>query len=80
MARIAGINIPTNKRVEIALRYIMVLAPPKPKAFVKLSVFQLNVVYKICLTKKFFKSAKRLMLTTKLKVTCAVNMVKMSNA
>ena len=27
MARIAGVNIPTNKRVEIALRYIHGIGP-----------------------------------------------------
>ncbi len=29
MARIAGVNIPTNKRVEIALRYIHGIGPAK---------------------------------------------------
>lgn len=29
MARIAGVNIPTNKRVEIALRYIHGIGPKK---------------------------------------------------
>ena len=29
MARIAGVNIPTNKRVEIALRYIHGIGPTK---------------------------------------------------
>ncbi len=29
MARIAGVNIPTNKRVEIALRYIHGIGPSK---------------------------------------------------
>lgn len=32
MARIAGVNIPTNKRVEIALTYIHGLGPAKAKA------------------------------------------------
>ncbi len=32
MARIAGVNIPTNKRVEIALRYIHGVGPAKAKA------------------------------------------------
>ena len=32
MARIAGINIPTNKRVEIALRYIHGIGPAKAKS------------------------------------------------
>ena len=31
MARIAGVNIPTNKRVEIALRYIHGIGPAKAK-------------------------------------------------
>ena len=31
MARIAGVNIPTNKRVEIALRYIHGIGPAKSK-------------------------------------------------
>ena len=31
MARIAGVNIPTNKRVEIALRYIHGIGPTKAK-------------------------------------------------
>ena len=31
MARIAGVNIPTNKRVEIALRYIHGIGPSKAK-------------------------------------------------
>src|SRR3954449_6156429 len=31
MARIAGVNIPTNKRVEIALTYIRGTGRPKPK-------------------------------------------------
>ena len=29
MARIAGVNIPTDKRVEIALRYIYGIGPAK---------------------------------------------------
>jgi len=32
VARIAGVNIPTNKRVEIALTYIHGLGPAKAKA------------------------------------------------
>ena len=32
MARIAGVNIPTNKRVEIALRYIHGIGPAKAKS------------------------------------------------
>ena len=32
MARIAGVNIPTNKRVEIALRYIHGIGPANAKA------------------------------------------------
>ena len=32
MARIAGVNIPTNKRVEIALTYIHGLGPAKAKS------------------------------------------------
>ena len=31
MARIAGVNIPTNKRVEIALTYIHGIGPTKAK-------------------------------------------------
>lgn len=31
MARIAGVNIPTNKRVEIALRYIHGIGPAKSR-------------------------------------------------
>ena len=31
MARIAGVNIPTNKRVEIALRYINGIGPTNSK-------------------------------------------------
>ncbi len=31
MARIAGVNIPTNKRVEIALQYIHGIGPAKAK-------------------------------------------------
>lgn len=31
MARIAGVNIPTNKRVEVALRYIHGIGPAKAK-------------------------------------------------
>ncbi len=31
MARIAGVNIPTNKRVEIALRYIHGIGPKKAR-------------------------------------------------
>ena len=31
MARIAGVNIPTNKRVEIALRYIHGIGPSKAR-------------------------------------------------
>ena len=31
MARIAGVNIPTNKRVEVALRYIHGIGPTKAK-------------------------------------------------
>lgn len=32
MARIAGVNIPTNKRVEISLRYIYGIGPTKARA------------------------------------------------
>lgn len=35
MARIAGVNIPTNKRVEIALRYIHGIGPAKSRAVCK---------------------------------------------
>ncbi len=31
MARIAGVNIPTNKRVEISLRYIYGIGPVNAK-------------------------------------------------
>ena len=31
MARIAGVNIPTNKRVEVALRYIHGIGPSNAK-------------------------------------------------
>ncbi|MEM7662894.1 MAG: 30S ribosomal protein S13 [Pseudomonadota bacterium] len=31
MARIAGVNIPTNKRVEVALRYIHGIGPAKAR-------------------------------------------------
>ena len=34
MARIAGVNIPTNKRVEIALRYIHGIGPTKAREIV----------------------------------------------
>ncbi len=34
MARIAGVNIPTNKRVEIALRYIHGIGPSKAREIV----------------------------------------------
>lgn len=35
MARIAGVNIPTNKRVEIALRYIHGIGPAAAKDIVE---------------------------------------------
>ena len=35
MARIAGVNIPTNKRVEIALRYIHGIGPAHAKAIIE---------------------------------------------
>lgn len=35
MARIAGVNIPTNKRVEIALRYIHGIGPAKAREIVE---------------------------------------------
>lgn len=35
MARIAGVNIPTNKRVEIALRYIFGIGPANAKVICK---------------------------------------------
>ena len=35
MARIAGVNIPTNKRVEIALRYIHGIGPAKARQIMK---------------------------------------------
>ena len=35
MARIAGVNIPTNKRVEIALRYIYGIGPVNAKEICK---------------------------------------------
>lgn len=35
MARIAGVNIPTNKRVEIALRYIHGIGPVNAKVICK---------------------------------------------
>jgi small subunit ribosomal protein S13 len=39
MARIAGVNIPTNKRVEIALRYIYGIGPANAKVICeKLSI------------------------------------------
>ncbi|HEY4263918.1 MAG TPA: 30S ribosomal protein S13, partial [Micropepsaceae bacterium] len=35
MARIAGVNIPTNKRVEIALRYIHGIGPAHAKDIIE---------------------------------------------
>ena len=35
MARIAGVNIPTNKRVEIALRYIHGIGPAMAKEIIE---------------------------------------------
>lgn len=35
MARIAGVNIPTNKRVEIALRYIHGIGPAKAREVIE---------------------------------------------
>ena len=35
MARIAGVNIPTNKRVEIALRYIHGIGPAKAREIIE---------------------------------------------
>ena len=35
MARIAGVNIPTNKRVEIALHYIHGIGPTKAKEIMR---------------------------------------------
>ena len=35
MARIAGVNIPTNKRVEIALQYIHGIGPAKARQIVE---------------------------------------------
>ena len=35
MARIAGVNIPTNKRVEIALQYIHGIGPQSAKSIVE---------------------------------------------
>ena len=35
MARIAGVNIPTNKRVEIALQYIHGIGPQRAKEIVE---------------------------------------------
>ena len=35
MARIAGVNIPTQKRVEIALRYIHGIGPAKAREIIK---------------------------------------------
>ena len=35
MARIAGVNIPTNKRVEIGLRYIHGIGPAKAKEIIE---------------------------------------------
>ena len=35
MARIAGVNIPTNKRVVIALQYIHGIGPAKAKEIVE---------------------------------------------
>ena len=35
MARIAGVNIPTQKRVEIGLRYIHGIGPAKAKEIIK---------------------------------------------
>ena len=36
MARIAGVNIPTNKRVEIALRYIHGIGPARAREICKI--------------------------------------------
>lgn len=37
MARIAGVNIPTNKRVEISLRYIFGIGPVNAKEICKMA-------------------------------------------
>lgn len=47
MARIAGVNIPTAKKIEVALTYILVSEEKLPKIFVQNRVLTATAAFRI---------------------------------
>ena len=72
MARIAGVNIPTNKRVPIALTYITGIGNTSAKAICEAVGIDATVVSTSCPTPKFWLFASTSMRTTWLKAIFAV--------
>ena len=59
MARIAGVNIPTNKRVAIALRYIHGIGPVNAVEICeKVKIDRAQARERAVATPKFWRSAK----------------------
>ena len=48
MARIAGVNIPTNKRVEIALQYIHGVGPRVAKEIMEKEIGRASCRERVC--------------------------------
>ena len=71
MARIAGVNLPTNKRVIIALTYIHGIGRTKALEIADKLALTMHAAFKTCRTLKSFRSAKHLMLITRLKAIFA---------
>lgn len=72
MARIAGVNIPTNKRVNIALQYIHGIGPKFAREIVTKVALPMIVALTSYRMLKSFRSAKQSMLTTRSKAICVV--------
>jgi len=71
VARIAGVNIPTNKRVVIALQYIHGIGPAKAREIVgKVGIDDARRVNQLT-TRKSCRSARPSTATTPSRATCA---------
>lgn len=72
MARIAGVNIPTAKRIEVALTYILVSERKLLKTFAQNLESTAVAAFTNCPRKKSRKFVKLLTATTSSRVSCVV--------
>ncbi len=72
MARIAGVNIPTQKRVDIALTYIHGIGHVKAAQICEKTGIAPNTRVHKLTEGEISKSVRRLIVTTALRAICAV--------